>query len=429
MADINPQVQTQRQTTEAIVLAESHYSLDALNPPGFKQNLKFFVLDKLLPSGMNLLSRIAPVWRIPGTNIVFVTGFDEVQEVFSRQHDFEVPYEEQVKVLDWPYFLLALQDTAEYWSIRGNVRRLWRDGDLDRVRQIARETADRMLDEHAGSIDLIQELVKPVLLAVVERYYGVAVPDGVKQPFFDGNLAGSGFVFSGPKISAKSAANAKSAVREVWPVIDSAMQAAQRDPDTNTVLGRYYTEDFGDFPPAQMRSSVMAMIGGYLPTDTNASGRIMEVLLGNTRAMDFVTDAATRNDQPALLRGLHEALRLNYIIPILWRRAAKDTYIGEGSKKLRSVLRGRILAMSLQSAMRDGKRVAAPKQFNPDRSPDVNMMYGHNFHYCVGDQISDAILTELFQALLTRAPQRSRARRKTRWVGMYPWNLYLDYQA
>ena len=411
---------------ESINADTAHFSLETRNPPGLKQELTFFALNSALLGVMALLRRISPVWHVPRTNLVFVTGFDPVQEVFSRQDDFEVPYEDRVKVIDWQHFLLALQDTAEYHDMHDNVVTLWRPEDIERVAVIAREATEAILARTSGDLDLVQDVVKPVLLAVVEHYYGVPVPAERVQPFFDGNLASSGFMFSGPKITKKQAAIARAAMIEVWPVIDAAMAATRTNPDPATVLGRYYANGHpASFPETKMRSALMAMIGGFLPTDTNAVGRIMEVLLDRPEAMTFAVNAVSANQNAVLLSGLLEALRLNYIIPVLWRRAAKDTCIGEGTAKLRAVRRNTILIVSLQSAMLDKRRVKNPKRFDPNRSPSVRMVYGHQFHYCIGETISNAVLVEIFKGLLKRQPRRSPQRSKTRWVGDYPWNLWL----
>ncbi len=438
----------------------AEYSLADLNPAGMKQNLTFLALNNVLPRVLGILTKVAPVWNVPGTNITLVTGFDEVQEVFSRQLDFEVPYEEHVEVLEWDNFVLAMQDTNRYHHVHRNIMALWKSDDVQQIADIARETATEILAGENGTIDLIQELVKPVLLAIVEQYYGVPVPAEKRQPFFDGNLAGSGFVFSGPKISEKKAEAARAAVAAVWPVIDAAMNdargrhagaAAEPGARGDTVLDRYYqaeievptdpTDPDGPqsrvplaehFTEAEMRSSMMAMIGGYLPTDTNAAGRIMQTLLTDSEAMSYLRRAVSDGDDDALLQGIHEALRLNYIIPLLWRRSAGNQRLGEGRLPGNQYEIGgnRILAISLQAAMFDRRRVSDPKTFDANRPSGDSMIYGHRFHYCVGSLISDTILTELFRVVLkcdARQPP-DESLRDIRWVGMYPWNMWIDYQ-
>lgn len=402
------------------------FSIADRNPAGFRQNVASFLIDTLLPAFMRFLCRVSPVWHMPGTNLVFVTGFDDLQEVYSRPHDFEVPYEERVKVLQWRWFILALQDTPEYHEMHHQISRLWRPEDTARVHEVARTTTESILASSHADLDLIQDLVKPVLMAIVEQHYGVRVPPQHVQPFFDGNLASSGFVFGGPKITKRQIETATDSIGGVWSVIDAAMAAARKRPDPTTILGRYYLEGASEsFPEEKMRSALMTMIGGYLPTCTNASGRIMDVLLARPDAMQFVQEAAAAGQDGILLAGLLEALRINYIIPILWRRSARDTFVGEGTRKRRAIREGRILVVSLQAAMYDRRRVRRPKRFDPYRSPSVRMVYGHEFHHCIGASIANAVLVELFTGLLKRRPVAAR-KAKNRWVGAYPWNLWLS---
>lgn len=422
------------------------YSLAERNPVGLKQNLLFLTLNTVMPKAFRLISRIAPILNGP-KNFTLVTGYDEVQEVFSRPKDFEVPYEKHMEVLRWDNFLLAMQDTPQYHHIHSNTMRLWHSGDTEWIAAITRDTITQILAEGSGTIDLIQDVAKPVLLAIVEQYYGVPVPtDPIeRRSFFDGNLAASGFVFTGPKIPDASAADARAAVGAVWPVIDAAMDAARArnaesagtgakaSDDRLPVIDRYYQGDTSDFTEDEMRSSLLAMIGGYLPTDTNATGRVMQVLINKPEAMTYVSNAVHAGDDDRLLRGVLEALRLNYIIPMLWRRAAGTQLVGEGkpSDERYEVEGNRILAVSLQAAMFDRRRVGNPKAYDPDRPSGTPMVYGHQFHYCVGAAISNAILIEMFRALVSaRARQPAdKALRKIRWVGMYPWNMTIDYDV
>jgi cytochrome P450 len=297
--------------------------------------------------------------------------------------------------------------------------------DTARVQEIARTTTASVLTSTHGDLDFMQGLVKPVLMAIVEQQYGVKVPADQVQAFFDGNLAGSGFLFSGPKITDKQRETAKAAIGSVWPVFDAAMADAKANPDPTTVLGRYYLEGIDkSFPETKMRSALMTMVGGYLPTCANGSGRAMDVLLNDENAMQFMQDAAQAGQDDIVLTGIKEALRANYIIPFLWRRATSDTYLGEGTTKRKKIRKDRILAVSLQAAMQDKRRIKKPRQFDPYRSATVRTVYGHQFHYCIGASIADAVLLEAFKGVLERHPVKAR-KKKNRWVGAYPWNIWL----
>ena len=240
------------------------FSLDKRNPPGLKQNLGFFLLNTVVARLLRFVCRLSPMWHIPGTNVVLVTGFDGVQEIYSRHFDFEVPYEDRAEALRWHGFILALQDTPEYHDMFDNISRLWQPEDTTRVHEIARATTESILSRTHGDLDIIQDLAKPVFMAIVEQHYGVRMRPDQVQPFFDGNLAGSSFMFSKPpKISKKQLATGTAAVNSVWPVLDAAMAAARVNPDPTTVLGRYYAAGPDpSFPEAKMRSGLMTMIGG-----------------------------------------------------------------------------------------------------------------------------------------------------------------------
>jgi cytochrome P450 len=404
--------------------AGGSFSLEERNPSGLKQSLGLYFRNTILPAFLRFLGRVAPIWHLPGTNVVIVTSFDAFEEIYSRHFDFEVPYEKRVEILRWQHFILALQDTPEYHDMYDNITRLFKPSDTTRVQKIARDTTESILANSHGDLDFLQGLVKPVLLSIVEQHYGVKVPEEHSKAFFDGNLAGSGFLFSGPKITKKQAETATAAVDGVWPVFDAAMAEARAHPDPTTVLGRYYLEGLNKtFPEAKMRSALMTMVGGYLPTCANGSGRAMDLFLRTPDAMQYMQDAVEAQQDEIVLAGIKEALRANYIIPFLWRRATSDTYLGEGTTMRKAIRKDRILAVSLQAAMQDKRRIAKPKQFDPYRSPTVRPVYGHQFHYCIGARIADAVLLEVFRGVLERRPVQARS--KNRWVGAYPWNIWV----
>jgi cytochrome P450 len=137
-----------------------------------------------------------------------------------------------------------------------------------------------------------------------------------------------------------------------------------------------------------------------------------------------VRAAAHAEQDDIVLTGIKEALRANYIIPFLWRRATSDTYLGEGTTKRKKIRKDRILAVSLLAAMQDKRRIKNPRKFDPYRSATVRTVYGHQFHYCIGASIADTVLLETFKGVLKRDPVQSRAK-KNRSVGSYPWNIYV----
>jgi cytochrome P450 len=400
------------------------FDLDRHKPGRLGQAILNFVMEHAIPGFFALLREIAPVWRIPRTNIVIVTRFDDVQEICLRHAEFPVPYQSKVDKLGWhPPFLLALPDGDEYQRILREVHQLWSDQDLGRVREIAREASERALQEAGGRIDAIQSLMVPVVLAVLERYYGIAIPPADRQACIDGAMHTAGFLFGPQSDSAEKVAVARQAIAGVWKVIDAAIAESRLTPKPeDTIIGRCHAQ--GITSDANLRSYLMGMIVGYLPTNTNANGRVLKVLLNHPIAWRAAVDAARAGDHAGLLAALHEALRLEYILPGLWRRATARLTLGEGTAQPRTIDAGSLVYISFMAAMKDRRRVRNPYAFDHRRSPDVNMIYGYQFHWCVGARISDAMMQGIFMALMRRAP---RAAGPLRMKGNFPWNQWVSY--
>jgi cytochrome P450 len=400
------------------------FSLQETRPGPFGQWLLNLLMRGIVPRLFGFLRTVAPVFRVPFTNVTLVTRFDDVQEIASRQNDFPVPYQRMVDQLDWvPTFLLAMKDTPEYHQTLKEVHALWRHDDLPFVREIAREASEKALDAAGGRIDAIQDLMVPVTLAVIERYYGIPVPKEDLVPFRDGSMWIAGYLFGPQSLDAKKIATAKRAIGGVWRVIDRAIAAARANPlPENTIIGRCHAQNITD--DAHLRSYLMGMIVGYLPTNTNANGRIMDVVLNEPDALDAALAAAGAVDYDAMLRVVHESLRMNYILPGLWRTTPEPRDIGVGTRRLRRIDANRLIYISFMAAMMDPRRIPDPKRFDPTRSKDVYMVYGYRFHFCVGWAISDAMMKEIFMAIMKRRP-----RQVGRLVmnGNFPWNLVLDY--
>lgn len=401
-------------------------SLEEKRPGPIAQYFITLLVRRIIPFVFGILRRIAPVFRFPFTNTVIVTSFDYVQEVCERHNDFPVPYQRQVDHLDWnPTFLLAMKDTPDYWQTLEQVKKLWCTSDLDFVREIARDVSNEKLDQAGGRIDAIQDLMVPVTEAVIARYYGVPIPDDVRQDFFDGCMHVAGFLFGSQSLNPKDIKAAQQAISIVWKVIDDAIAEAHQNPlPDNTIIGRCHAQKIAD--DKHLRSYLMGMIMGYLPTNTLANGHALDVILNNRDGYKFGLEAAAKDDEGLMLRVVHEALRISYILPGLWRIAPEEQELGVGTTKSYKIKKGRMLYISYMSAMLDKRRIAKPHQFDPDRSKDVYMVYGYQFHYCVGAAIADVMMQEIFMALMRREP---RQKSKMVFNGNFPWNLTLTYKS
>jgi len=402
------------------------FRLKDTHPGPVVQFFTTLLIRKIIPAVFGFLSRVAPVFRFPFTNTVIVTSFDYVQEVCSRHNDFPVPYQRQVDTLDWkPSFLLAMKDTPEYWEILGQVKKLWAPEDLEFVRRIAREVSKEKLTNAGGRIDAIQDLMVPVTEAVIDRYYGVPIPEEERESFFDGAMHVAGFLFGSQSLAPKAVKSAQEAISVVWKVIDDAIAAAHKNPlPDNTIIGRCHAQNITN--DQHLRSYLMGMIMGYLPTNTLANGHALDVIMNNKDGYRLACAAAEAGDREAVLKCVHEALRISYILPGLWRTSPEPQELGVGTKKSYKIKKDQMIYFSLMSAMKDSSRIPSPNTFDPNRPKDVYMVYGYQFHYCVGAAIADVMMQEIFTAILACEP---KAQGKLRFNGNFPWNFDLTYKT
>jgi cytochrome P450 len=426
-------------------------------PPGkFAQGLVNFMFGRVIPGVFALLRMIAPVFKIPFTNVTLLTRFDDVQEVFSRNKDFVVPYIKMAGPLRWdPTFVLAMKhDDEAYKHMIGNMRALWLDSDLDFITDIANTVSKDALKANGGKIDAVQDLMLPVVLHVLKDYYGMPMvgleerdavtnkerkyddlTDDEKhnidrlEAFIAGTNAIAGYVFGPQTLNEKKERKIHWAANSVWPYLYEATNNYEHAPPKDTIIGR--ARDLRErhkmnISDAELRSILLGMIAGFLPTNTNANGKAFDVLMKTPNAKAAAQQAVDNEDDTALLGIIYEAQRHQYILPGLWRMTEKDQILGVGRKRQKIIKEGRMLYISGLSAMFDRRRVKKPKAFIGDRSRDTYLIYGHRFHYCIGAHLSDKMMLAMFKALFSRHAAY-QAGEKVRFRGAIPWHILVDY--
>lgn len=391
-------------------------------------SLRRWFTSRALPRLLRWICRITPVYRIPILGTVVVTGFDAYQDAQEKSDQFAVPSQPKTDAMGWqPTFLLAMPDSGAYQEFLATTRELWnyREDDAFLAELVHASASGCMEDVNPDlPFEVVQGLIEPLLVDVIEQYYGVEIPEEEQRAFLDAGLRVGGYLFGGASYSEPDAARMKEVAQFMWGPIGRALDRAR--PPPNSVIARYNA--LGRDPEVgTMKSFLMGMISGTIPVFINSAGRVLMVLSRNNKRLNYAVQA--REDEDALLRVLQEAMRFNYILPALWRRAtvAESIRTGRGEKEFR-VRPGSVLLMSAQAAMFDrrmkgrvwcGRPLMAPGEFDPKRGE--LFQYGHGLHYCVGDWIGNRMLVAMYQALLPYRPVRRFWHGLANdWAGMYP---------
>jgi cytochrome P450 len=351
-----------------------------------------------------------PIYQIPSSGLVVVTGFDEILEVLKNTNDFSsvispsgpaapLPFQSQGSDIT-PQIeahrtdfvggdLVVAYDDQQHSFSRSLLTRLFTPSRLRANEQFIAEYSDQLVTAAAanGGCELIKEIATPFVTMVIADLLGV--PDEDRQIFMDAIEAGP------PPGSLNS---------------DDLM--AQNQP--LVIMGMYfagYVQDRRQNPRADILSELAnaAYPDGSTPDaleivrlatflfgagqDTSAK------LLGNT--MKFIVDEPGLQDRlrqdPSLIpRLLEEVLRLEGSTKMTARLARKDTHIGD-----LKVPAGTRVMLALSAANRDPRRWDNPQAFVLDR-PRIkeHLAFGRGAHVCAGAPLARAEVRIILEKFL-----------------------------
>lgn len=182
-------------------------------------------------------------------------------------------------------------------------------------------------------------------------------------------------------------------------------------------------------PDSIIRAILIGMVTGFVPTNTMASGHMLDLLLGKSDWMRQAREAARAGDDDLLKRCLFEAMRFWPLNPGPFRVASEDVVIAAGTRREKMIKKGTKMLVSTQSAMHDPRRVDNPEIFDPSRDQTDYMLMGFGLHWCIGAPLAYAQITQTFKALL----ERDNVRRapgtdgKMTTFGPFPESLWVEY--
>ncbi len=393
-------------TPRAPAQALPPFDADLLRSPSFPARMLIRFLRR--PQwAYAILRRFLPIMRIPYFNVVIITRNEDVREVLLRDADFPVAFDENFKALDPAHqnFILGMPNSETYRAIRAETMKVFSLADIPRIAHMARERSEALLEEHRGEIDVMRDFLTRVLVDITREYYGVDLP------YPDGALwlmAMSYFDFipvTTPAVQALGQAGSDHLV----PVIEAAMARARAGGLPGTIVARYMQAQRDGskvLTDEVIRATLTGMIAGFVPTNTLATGYLIEGLLDNPAMMRAAEQAAQDGDDDLLDRCLFEASRWWPINPGPFRRCAADTVIASGARRQKTVRAGDLVLAATGSAMFDPRRVRNPNRFDPSRPASDYLHFGYGQHWCLGFAIAHAQITQTFKPLLARGGVR-----------------------
>jgi cytochrome P450 len=234
---------------------------------------------------------------------------------------------------------------------------------------------NRMLDEHADSLDLAAHLAEPMPIAVLGQLLGVSLLESegaqLKQWCDDFLLP---FGRDVNTVSSDELARVKAAAQGLHGFVDTVLSRRTAD-GTDDVVGRLLAGESQDRLSEQelFANIVLLLIAGHEnSTSLIGNGAAMLLELPDIRA-ELAQDSSR---WPAAIEELMRLVSPNQFI----RRQAREDVI-HGEQTIRA---GDALMLILAAANRDPEAFPEPDRFVFDRPNRQTVALGHGIHYCLG---------------------------------------------
>ncbi|RZQ60126.1 cytochrome P450 [Amycolatopsis suaedae] len=367
-----------------------------------------------LPFDRRNALEIAPLYarlrsRSPLTRVVtpagdpawLVTSYEHVKEVF-RDNRFGRSHPEPERASRISHAALQDGPSGNYDTEEHEHKRMRRmlapAFSAPRMRALSDHIADltsRCLDDMRAAqdanpgrpVDLTELLAFPLPVLVICELLGVPFADRAHFRTLSERIA----VLDGRE-------DAQAAMREFMAYTASLAAAKRKDPQDDVIsdMVAVQAEDPTFTDEDLARQAAGLLFAGHETTSTRIALGVLFLLSDLSRRDRFVADPDGQ-----VQRTVEEILRLSATSGTggLLRYAHEDVEIG-GVR----IARGDAVLVSSDAANRDESVFPAPDEFDPTRSPNVHVAFGHGAHVCIGANLARIELRTVFPALFRRFP-------------------------
>ncbi len=396
-----------------------------------KANLFYFLQNKY------------PVLKLGPLKLMTVNRNDLVTELLERDLDFTVEEINSKKMADQrgAFFLGWDRDNPQFDRERNFVRAATKKDDLELIRGFVRNAADEIIanTKDYGRIDVPNTLSYPVLVKLLDFYFGVPAPTLEKMKLWHRALFYDLFLnFTNNAAKHKLAVDAALQRRDwILELIEDRKQML-KDGKTldDNILNRLLlmqqqpgNEWFND---DTLQRNVGGLLTGILETTNKAVVLVLDELLNRPDVLPGAEEVARAKDMKKMYGYVSEALRFNPAQPGVIRYSEiKQELKGKGDKAYTIPAKTKVFALTA-AAMFDPAAFPEPKKFNPERQ-SVYMNYGYGLHECYGKYINSVTISELVAAVLrlnnVRRGDGRAGRRTGLQQGPFPTNFVVAFDG
>lgn len=368
------------------------------------------------------LQKRYPVLKLGPLKLMTVNKNDLVIELLSRDDDFTVEEINSKKMADQrgAFFLGWDKDNPQFNRERDFVRKATKKDDLELIRSFVRNAADEIIDnaQDYGKLDVAYTLSYPVLVRLLDFYFGVPAPSEEKMKQWCRALFYDLFLnFTNNAAKHQKAVDAANERRD-WTLelIEDRKQALKDGQQlSDNIMNRLILmqQEPGNswFDDDAIQRNIGGLLTGLLETTNKSVTLVLDELFNRPEILKGAIKVAYERDMKKMYGYVSEALRFNPAQPGVIRYSeSRQTLKGKGEKAYTIPAKTKVFALTA-AAMFDPEAFPDPKKFNPERDA-VYMNYGYGLHECYGKYINAVTISELVAAVLRlknvrRLPSRS----------------------
>jgi cytochrome P450 len=270
-----------------------------------------------------------------------------------------------------------------------------------RLEPATEAAAERIVAAANGRMDVLK-LSRDVTFEILLDYFGTPAPTNGDIVVWSTRLFESIFHIGkpDPALDAEVAAYASALLAHIQDLIKKRRTSGV---EKNDVLGRclqMQKQNVDGFSDREIRGALAGFLVAGLPQPPMVLPKIVEQLLRRPKILAEAQEAARRNDDITLAKYIFEAMRFDPLAPFLQRVAKKEHVLAAGTFRAKKIEPGTRVFFFIASAMMDGRRVANPKSFNPNRPPHHYIHFGHGLHQCFAIDMNKKLLPLMLKPLL-----------------------------
>lgn len=348
----------------------------------------------------------SPVYRLPDSNIYFVSRHEDVQQALKRTDEFSNDFADKLNVplknpaaeaeyaRGWePVDTLLTLDPPRHRVYRSLLNKVFSQKRVNGMEQymvqIVNELIDTWIDK--GEVDLLNEFCVPFPIWVIADQLGVTRDD---LDFFKHVSDCFASRLSGFADEDKELEDARAIVAFQHYFVGKIEQLRVMPQDSIiSDLARARIDDDRLLTHEELLSIIQQLlVAGNETSRATIAGGVLGLIQNPEQYKTL------QADHSLIPNAVEEILRLETPSCGLWRVVTRDTELAGVA-----IPKGALLMVRFASANRDEKVFAEPEKMDVCRhNAGDNLAFGKGVHFCLGAQLARKELAVAFAALLER---------------------------